>query len=126
MHILEIWICVFLTLASNSLCQRIECDWAVEWLCGDQCLSEYKSCLCGNDTITLADATKYICCNQGTCTKEMDGNVKCHGLRQNWREPCNKECKQYAQEGYTTLSCQDKKQCVKSVSLCRGVPACQE
>ena len=56
MHVLEIWIVLFLTLVSNSLCQRIECDWAAEWLCGDKCIGEHNSCLCGNDTITSDDA----------------------------------------------------------------------
>ena len=126
MHVVEIWICLFLSLASNSLCQRIECDWAVEWLCGDQCLGDNHLCLCGNETINLPDATEYSCCNQGTCSKEINGNVKCNGLRQNWREPCNGECKQGAEWGHTTISCQDKKQCVNVVTLCRGVPICQE
>ena len=126
MHVLEIWIFVFLTLASNSLCQRIECNWAVEWLCGDQCLGTYNSCLCGNVTIVLTDAPNYNCCNQGTCSKEMDGNVKCHGLKQEWRIPCNGSCKQYANYGLTTIACADLKRCVKVITLCRGVPICHE
>ena len=123
MHILEIWIFLFLTLASNSLCQRIECDWAAEWLCGDKCIGQHNSCLCGNDTITSAD---YNCCHQGTCFKEMDGNVTCHGLKQSWRFPCNGICSQVAGWGYTTISCADQTQCVKSVSLCKGSPICRE
>ena len=126
MHVVEIWIFVFLTLASNSLCQRIECNWAAQWLCGDQCLGQYNSCLCGNETITYNDAYDYNCCNQGTCSKEVDGNVKCQGLRQDWRVPCNGECKQYAVLGYTTIACNDQQQCVKSISLCQGVPVCHE
>ena len=126
MHVVDIWICVFLSLASNSLCQIIECDWTTEWLCGDQCLGQYNSCVCGNETIILANASTYNCCNQGTCSKEMDGNVNCHGSKQTWRFPCNGECKQFAYAGYTTISCADKQQCVKSASLCRGVPVCHE
>ena len=126
MHVLEIWIFLFLTLASNSICQRIECEWAAEWLCGDKCLGQYNSCFCGNDTITFAESYNYNCCNQGTCFKEMDGNVKCHGLKQNWRVPCNGKCSQVAEWGATTISCADQTQCVKSVSLCWGVPICRE
>ena len=126
MPAVKILICLILALPSNSLCQRIECDWAIEWLCGDKCVREYNSCLCGNDTITLADSANYNCCNQGTCLKERDGNVKCHGLKHNWRVPCNGLCKQHAEWGFTTISCADQTQCVKSVSLCRGIPVCQE
>ena len=126
MPAVKILICLILALPSNSLCQRIECDWAIEWLCGDKCVGEYNSCLCGNDTITLAESVNYNCCNQGPCFKEMDGNVKCHGLKHNWRVPCNGICKQDAEWGYTTISCADQTQCVKSVSLCRGIPVCQE
>ena len=127
MHVLEIWIFLFLTLASNSLCQRIECDWAAaEWLCGNKCLGQYNLCICGNESITLADTYNYNCCNHGTCYKEMDGNVKCQGLRQDWRVPCNGVCKQYAIHGITTIACADQTQCVKSASLCGGVPVCRE
>ena len=127
MHILEIWICVFLSLASNSLCQRIECDWAADWLCGDQCLGQDKLCMCGNETITLAtDAINYNCCYQGTCLKETNGTVKCHGLKQEWRAPCNGICKQESFTGYSTISCNDQEQCVKPITMCLGVPICYE
>ena len=129
MHLLDICVFLFLTLPSNSLSQeRIECNWAADWLCGDKCLGKYNLCVCGNETITLADVinNNYNCCNEGTCFKEFDGNVKCHGLKQNWRVPCNGACKQHAELGYTTISCQDHTQCAKSVTLCQGVPICQE
>ena len=126
MHVAEIFL--FISLASNSLCQRIECDWLTEWLCGDQCLGEAEDhlCLCGNDTLTSADSVTHNCCNQETCFKEIDGNVKCQGFKQNWRVPCNGKCKQLASAGLTTTSCVDQKQCVKSIQLCRGVPVCHE
>ena len=119
-------ICILLTLASNSLCQRIDCHWADQYLCGDKCLGEDNLCVCGNETITLEDAFGYICCNQGTCFKEMDGNVKCHGLKQDWRLPCNKTCKQDAYFGYSTMLCNDQKQCVKPIALCQGTLICNE
>ena len=121
-----IWIFLFLSLASNNLCQRIDCNWGAEWLCGDRCLNEGNSCMCGNQTITFADATNYNCCNEGTCFKEMNGNVKCHGLKQDWRLPCHGICKQSAIYGLTTLACADQNQCVKAIALCRGVPICRE
>ena len=126
MHVLEIWIVLFLTLVSNSLCQRIECDWTAEWLCGDKCIGEHNSCLCGHDTITSDDAHIFNCCNQETCLKGMDGNVKCRGLKQTWEFPCNGICIQGAEWGYTTILCADQTQCVKSITLCNGVPLCRE
>ena len=126
MPAVKILICLIFVLPSNSLCQRIECDWTIEWLCGDKCLGEYNSCLCGNDTITLADSANYNCCNQGTCSEERDGNVKCPGKRQDWKVPCNGTCKQHAQWGHTTTLCANQTQCVESVYLCRGVPMCRE
>ena len=127
MHAANIWIFPFLTFASNSLCKRIECHWHSDYLCGDKCLGQDNLCLCGNETITAADASlNYICCNDDTCFKEFDGNVRCHGLKQDWNLPCNGSCKQYAFYGLTTIACADLKQCVKSISLCRGVPICNE
>ena len=125
MYVVKIWIFLYLSLA-NSLCQRIECDWAADWLCGDQCLGHYNLCLCGNETITFADAVNYNCCNERACFKELDGTVNCLGLKQDWRIICNGSCKQYAPSGLTTIACADLKQCVKTVTLCRGVPICHE
>ena len=113
-------------MASNSLCQLIECDWAFQWLCGDKCIHEDSVCICGNENFTYNEVNNYNCCNQGTCLKEMDGNVKCQGSKHNWRVPCNGICKQDAEWGYTTLSCADQTQCVKSLTLCRGIPMCRE
>lgn len=120
------WIFLLLSLGANILCERINCNWEYEYLCGNQCLGEDNLCMCGNDPMTLADAYVYNCCNQGTCSKDMDGNVKCHGSKQHWRVPCNEICKQTAYWGLSTMACEDKEQCVKSITLCRGVPICHE
>ena len=125
MPAIKIWICLILALPSNSLCQRIECDWVTEWLCGDKCIGEHNICLCGNATLAYPPVN-YNCCNQETCFKEINGNVKCQGLIQNWGIPCNGICKQHAEWGYTTISCADQTQCVRSISLCKGVPICKE
>ena len=122
----KIWTCLFLSLVANIFGQRIECDWGYEYLCGDQCVGLDNSCMCGNETITLDDTLEWNCCNHGTSFKDGDGNVMCHGLKQGWRVPCNEICKQDAYWGDTTLSCQDKTQCVKAITLCRGVPICDE
>ena len=127
MHLVHVWIFLFLTLASNSLCQRIECGWEMNWLCGDKCISEDNLCICGNETFTYNATDDYNCCNQGTCFKEMDGNVNCQiGSKQSWKLPCNGTCKQHAQWGHITTLCADQTQCVESVYLCRGVPKCRE
>ena len=126
MHTVKIWIFLLLTFASNSLCERIECHWGAEYLCGDKCLGTDNLCLCGNETITYTDALYYNCCNDETCFKEFDGNVRCHGLKQDWRLTCNGSCRQYANYGLTTIACSDLQQCVKAITLCRGVPICRE
>ena len=82
--------------------------------------------MCGNETITLPNAFNCNCCNQGTCFKEMNGDVKCQGLKQSSEVPCNGMCKQDANFGETTISCKDQKECVKTVQLCKGVPICRE
>ena len=127
MHLVHIWIFLFLTLASNGLCQLIECNWAFQWLCGDKCIHEDSVCICGNENFTYNEVNDYNCCNQGPCSNQTDGNVKCpSGLKQNWEDPCNGTCKQHAQWGHTTTLCADQTQCVESVYLCRGVPKCRE
>ena len=125
MHLVHIWIFLFL-LTLNSLCQLIECDWAFQWLCGDKCIHEDYVCICGNKNFTQNDVDDYNCCNQGTCSQERDGNVRCPGSRQDWKEPCNGTCKQHALWGHSTILCADQTQCVESVYLCRGVPMCRE
>ena len=128
MNGVEILIFLFLTLTANSLCQRIECHWEDEYLCGDQCLGLGNAaiCICGNETMLFDDAMDYICCNEGSCTKDMDGNIKCHGWKQDWRIPCNGICKQESYMGETTIPCTDQKQCVKPTTMCLGVPVCHE
>ena len=127
MHVVEIWIFLFLSLASIMLCQKIDCHWGAEYICGDKCLGEYNSCYCGNETFTSPEANDYICCNQKACFKEMDGNVRCHdGLKQSWRFPCNGKCRQLSMWGFTTIPCEDHLQCVNSITLCKGVPVCHE
>ena len=120
-----------LTLASISLGdERIECRWSAEYLCGDKCTKIANTCYCGNGNITFDDAHDVSCCNQRECVKDdvIDiGNVHCpDGSIQSWREPCNGRCKQYAAYGHSTISCEDQKQCVKELILCRGIPFCNE
>ena len=130
MQIVEIWMFLFLSFASIMLCQKIDCHWGTEYLCGDKCLTmgEYNAaCYCGNDTITIIDAENYNCCHEKTCFKDIDGNVRCHdGLKQNWRVPCNGKCRQTGIHGYTTIPCEDHLQCVKAITLCKGVQVCYE
>ena len=123
--------CVILFVFSwtkSSVTERIECHWQAETLCGDKCLKvgSGPQCMCGNETITFEETGNYICCHKGTCFEDFNGNINCHGIKQNWRLPCNGTCKQYARYGLTTTSCKDQKQCVKEVLLCRGAPICNE
>ena len=118
-------IALILALASG---ERTECRWSAEYLCGDKCLKVANSCYCGNETIKFDDAQNRSCCNQGECVKDdVIGNVRCpNGSTHNWRTPCNGTCKQYAKYGHSTISCDDKEQCVKELTLYRGYPVCNE
>ena len=127
MQYLLFWVCLLSSFVSKCLGQRIECTWSSEYLCGDKCLGLEHLCLCGNESITYYDTTMYNCCNHGTCFKDLTGNVECHGgVKQNWRDPCDGACRQYARYGYNTIACSDQKQCVNELILCRGVPICNE
>lgn len=123
----QFWAGIILALISIILSEKIECQWGAEILCGDKCVSYYNWCLCGNDTMGFTDAPNYLCCHEESCFKELDGNVKCSdGVKQDWRVPCNGMCKQYSYGGYRTIPCKDGKQCVKAITLCKGVPICNE
>ena len=111
----------------NSHCQRIECNWGAEFVCGDKCVLKENPCFCGKDIILYEDTTLHICCNTGTCFKDMlDGNVQCDGFRKRWGDPCNGVCKQTADYGFTTVPCENGEQCVEEVALCKGSPLCTE
>ena len=111
----------------NNHCQRIECNWGAEYLCGDKCVLTENLCYCGRDIISFEDLTVHVCCNNGTCFKDMtDGSVRCNGFRQTWRDTCNGECKQTGEYGFTTIPCDDGEQCVEEIVLCKGIPLCSE
>ena len=124
----KVWI--FFILSSvfvGSLCQTIECNWGAEFICGDKCVLNENPCYCGRDIILETDIEVHVCCNNGTCFEDMtDGSVRCNGLRKTWREPCNGACKQTANNGFTTVSCENNEQCVEEIALCRGAPLCAE
>ena len=125
---IKILVIFILSLISNCICQRIECDWSSQYICGDKCLFLQSSCICGNETITALDAfsENLICCNEGTCLDGLSGDVKCNGVVQKCTAPCNGTCKQTPSMGLTTISCKDNEQCVIAVDLCRGVASCNE
>ena len=91
-------------------------------------LSPNIKCCTAPDIILYEDASVDVCCNNGTCFKDMvNGGVLCHdGLRQTWSVPCNGVCKQMAKYGFTLVSCENGEQCVKEITLCKGVPLCTE
>ena len=115
-------------LFMSSQCQRIECDWSYEFICGDKCVLQENSCFCGRDIILYKDTAFHVCCNTDACFKDMiDGSVHCNnGVKQTWRQPCNGVCKQAANYGLTTVPCENGKQCVEEAALCRGSPLCTE
>ena len=117
----------FLTVVD---CHRIDCDWGREYLCGDQCLSDSKTCYCGNDTLSYRDSLKYNCCHQpNSChvsNKTKLGDIECQGEKKWWQELCDGTCLQSARYGDNTLSCKDQSQCYLEIFACRGMPQCAE
>ena len=126
---MKILIVISLILVSNCICQRFECDWSHEYLCGDKCIEvQRNSCTCGHETVSYLDLyyNDSTCCNEGTCIiNHLSGDVICNGAIQNSAVPCNGSCKQSA-SGWTSVPCKDGKQCVWEVTLCRGDPNCNE
>ena len=117
----------------HSKSERIKCQWLSEYLCGDKCLPVNSNCTCGNETITFDDSGWYTCCNARSCFYDtFDRNVKClDGIKHNWGMACNNVCKQMAQYGFSTLSCdyvQDlvEDQCYMGVNACRGNRECYD
>ena len=119
-----------LTLLTFVACQRIECDFNRQFLCGDQCLSNGLPCHCGNDTLTLKDSWNYYCCHQpNTChvsNKTYWGDIQCQGQKKWWNKLCDGSCRQNAKYGYTMLPCKDQSVCYMGISACRGKPKCKE
>ena len=119
---------VLLTLLTFVACQRIECQWHWQYLCGDLCLSNLKTCHCGSDTFTFKDSSDYYCCHQpNTCQEDWwTGKFQCQGQKKWWNESCDGSCGQNAQRGYTMLPCKDQSQCYIGIFACRGKPQCKE
>ena len=111
----------------TSHCQTIECTWQAEYLCGDKCVQYENPCFCGKDILLYEDSVVNVCCNTGSCFKDIvNGSVHCNGVKQTWIDPCNDVCRQTANHGLTTVSCENGEQCVKEITLCKGVPICTE
>ena len=111
----------------SIMCQRIECDWKYEDICGDKCIPYERKCSCGNESLTHSETGDFLCCIQGSCFRDFTGNVECQdGKKHDWRTPCNEKCMQIAKNGHTTISCSNQSQCVKAVDLCQGIPRCNE
>ena len=127
---LEILFSILLTLGFGCICEKLQCNWGRQYLCGDTCIwyDLHSFCLCGNETLTpeMVYYDHYTCCNQGACHEDWSGNVSCNGMVQHFELPCHGSCKQSPGFGLSTFSCKDQTQCVEELKLCRGVPNCRE
>ena len=108
-------------------CKHIECDWARQYICGDQCIGNHNTCHCGWDTLPSNKTLDYYCCNQNPCIQQSNGDVECQGGQlQEWWQLCYGYCKQNSRYGYNMIPCEDKSECYKGIYSCRGNPLCQE
>ena len=118
---------VLLISLNFVVCSRIECDWATQFLCGDQCLSIGKTCHCGNYNFAYKHALSYYCCQKpNTSCKIWNGDIACQGQVLSLNKPCNGSCRQDAQVGYTMLPCDDQNECYLGIIACGGKPQCKE
>ena len=120
---------VLLISLNFVVCSRIECNWGIEFLCGDQCLSNGKTCHCGNDNFRLNQALSYYCCQKPntSCAKIWwNGDIECQGQVLSRNKPCHGSCRQNAAIGCTMLPCDDQNECYLGIFACRGTPQCTE
>ena len=118
-----------LTSLTFVVCSRIECNWSIQFLCGDKCLGNSKTCYCGNENFVFNQTFEYYCCPESntSCAKSRNGDVRCHqGQKLQWNEPCHGSCRQLARFGNTLLPCDDKNQCYQGIDACMGTPQCTE
>ena len=97
---------------SLHLCEGIiKCNWQSEYLCGDKCIRNKQDCNCGQESYSFKERSYTTCCN---------------GQRHYYKDPCNQECNQRSDYGYTMHLCEDKSQCYLGVLSCQGKPLCKE
>ena len=107
-------------------CSRIECEWNFEFLCGNLCLENDKTCHCGNDKFAYNQAS-YCCQEPNTsCEKTRDGDIQCQGQKLFRNQTCHGSCRQVPGGGYTMLLCADQEECYLGISACHGKPKCTE
>ena len=110
----------------------IQCDWNLEFLCGDKCVNFEKNgiCYCGDDILdhnNLTDISNNVCCNDGPCKKGRKEDVYCLGTKQEVWLPCHgDQCYQTASWGYNNYLCQDQKYCFLRINSCQGKAQCQD
>ena len=118
---------VLLTSLTFVVCSRIECDWGIEFLCGDKCLGNNKICYCGNDSLPFNQTYNNYCCQEpNTSCRNWNGDIYCQGQKLWWNQQCHGSCTQKARWGHTMLPCADQKECYTGIFACIGKPQCAE
>ena len=111
-------------------CLLLQCDWNLEFICGDQCVNiEHNICHCGNDILdymNISDIASNICCNERSCSRDSQGNIHCPGIKQDGALPCGNQCHQTAAWGYQSYLCQDQSQCYQRIHSCQGKAQCDD
>lgn len=99
--------------------------------CGDQCISQFAECQCGNETFLPLYTDQHCCLPPGgTCTR--DGGVCSQGRTQSMSSPCNTTAgprcyNSYQHSQYVSIkahyTCSDT--CVHWEEMCQGVSWCE-
>ena len=118
----------FLISIASVVCSRIECNWRYEFLCGDKCLRNELTCICGNDKFDLKQPDHYCCIEPNTTCKQTteEKDVQCQGQVLSLDQTCHGSCRQHAKYGYTMLPCTDQNECYLGITACRGKSVCRE
>ena len=107
--------------------KQMSCEWSTQYLCGDKCVD--KMCKCGENFLLPKYIATFVCCNKKPCLG-FDGFAWCKDAQiQRWEEKCNgiqPVCKQLSSFGYTTLPCDDNKNCYARILSCGGKAQCSE
>ena len=101
-----------------------------EYICGDECVSQGKLCICGSQLFPYGAGRQFVCCNTIPCLV-LPGGVWCtEGSIQRALDTCKignvSSCKQVPNYGYTTLPCDDQTHCYPKFYSCQGVALCSE
>ena len=119
-------ISLLLVLKVTSQNERLHCDWATQFLCGDQCVAiKGGKCFCGRNELSITEAFESFCCNEQSCRGDNSSVFCPDGRVQSTYSHCHQTCRQTAVYGMDTFSCHNQR-CYLGTFACRGRQNCPD